>query len=123
MGGVFEAAMGIVIILWGDMIIAMATGMQLIPNYPLYWRTMGLLAFALGFLQIVASQNPSRFAIIPIVACFVRFVLPALSVLQVVATPSMGLILFFSTGADFILATVTFVMLYNEGYINKSILK
>ena len=121
LGGVFEAGMGVVIILWGDLVISIATGMQTVPNYPLYWRTMGLLALALGFLQIVASRNPSKYAIIPAVACGVRFVLPILTVLQVIDTPAMAGILVLSTVFDFILAVMTIVLLHKGGYLSKAI--
>lgn len=112
-GGVFEAFMGLIILLWGDLIVAIATEMHTVPVYPLYWRTMGLLAITLGALQIIASFNPKRYIAIPIAAICVRLFLPVLTALEVINTPSMGLILIISTSFDFILAIVTAVLLYN----------
>lgn len=111
-GGIFEAVMGLVVLLWGDLIVAFSTGMQTVPIYPLYWRTMGLLAIALGTLQIVASLDPQRYIAVPITAICVRLFLPVLTALEVINTPSMGLLLIASTTFDFILAVATLILLY-----------
>ncbi|MFX1604421.1 MAG: hypothetical protein ACFFDD_00795 [Promethearchaeota archaeon] len=119
-GGVFEAIMGVVVLLWGDLIIALSTGMQTVPVYPLYWRTMGLLAIALGTLQIVASLDPQRYIAVPVTAICVRFFLPILTALEVINTPSMGPLLIVSTIFDFILAVATFILLYRAGMLKMS---
>ncbi|MFX1535436.1 MAG: hypothetical protein ACFFDI_14520 [Promethearchaeota archaeon] len=113
-GGLFEAVMGVIILFWGDSIIIFATQMQIVPNYSLYWRTMGLLAIALGSLQIVASYQPKRYVMVPIVACFVRFVLPVLTIIQIFEAPSMTSLLIFSTVFDFLLAAATFFLLFHN---------
>lgn len=111
-GGLFEAVMGLIVLFWGDMIVAIATGMLTVPIYPLYWRTMGILAMTLGALQIVASTNPQRYIIIPVAGIFVRLFLPILTTIQVIDTPSMALVLIISTAFDFVLAIVTAILLY-----------
>ncbi|MFX0044557.1 MAG: hypothetical protein ACFE8Z_01795 [Candidatus Hermodarchaeota archaeon] len=118
-GGLFELVMGLVILLWGDLIISIATG-GLTPTYPLYWRTMGLLAVALGSLQVVASQDARRYVVIPIAASLVRFLLPILTYLQVLETPSMAAMLIVSTVFDFFLAVTTVVLLFQAGLLNRS---
>ncbi|MHA2333023.1 MAG: hypothetical protein ACXAEU_13470 [Candidatus Hodarchaeales archaeon] len=119
LGGVFEGVMGAIILLWGDLIIYSATQMQVVPNYPLYWRVLGLLAMALGTLQIFASFQPERYVIIPLVACFVRFILPILTFLQIFDTPSMFWMLIISTIFDLFLAMITLVLLVYNGLIWK----
>ncbi|MFW9961980.1 MAG: hypothetical protein ACFFCX_00250 [Candidatus Sifarchaeia archaeon] len=104
--------MGLIVLFWGDMIVAIATGMLTVPIYPLYWRTMGILAMTLGALQIVASTNPQRYIIIPVAGIFVRLFLPILTTIQVIDTPSMALVLIISTAFDFVLAIVTAILLY-----------
>ncbi|MFQ5832867.1 MAG: hypothetical protein ACE5H4_09210 [Candidatus Thorarchaeota archaeon] len=116
-GGIFELVMGFAVLAWGDLIVSLATGMTTIPSYPLYWRTMGVLAMALGSLQIVAAQNPQRYVAVPVAACLVRFFLPVLTGLQVIDTPSMATLLIVSTAFDFILALATLVLLYRDGLI------
>ncbi|MFW9943912.1 MAG: hypothetical protein ACFFB7_02855 [Candidatus Sifarchaeia archaeon] len=118
-GGLFELVMGLVILFWGDLVISIATG-GLTPTYPLYWRTMGLLALALGSLQVVASQDPGRYVVIPVAASLVRFLLPILSYLQVLDTPSMAGMLIVSTVFDFFLAVATVVLLFQAGLLNRS---
>ncbi|UCH05425.1 MAG: hypothetical protein JSW05_04465 [Candidatus Thorarchaeota archaeon] len=118
-GGLFELVMGLVILFWGDLIISIATG-GLTPTYPLYWRTMGLLAVALGSLQVVASQDPRRYVAIPITASSVRFLLPILTYLQVLDTPSMAGMLIVSTVFDFLLAVATAVLLFQAGLLNRN---
>ena len=115
-GVLFELVMGLVILFWGDLIIALSTG-GLIPTYPLYWRTMGLLAVALGSLQVVASQNPRRYVAIPIAASCVRFLLPILTYAQILETPSMAGMLVISTVFDFLLAALTMLLLYTLGFL------
>jgi hypothetical protein len=115
-GGLFELVMGLVILFWGDLIIALSTG-GLIPTYPLYWRTMGLLAVAMGSLQVVASQDPRRYVAIPIAASCVRFLLPILTYAQILETPSMTGMLVISTVFDFLLAVLTLFLLYRLGFL------
>jgi hypothetical protein len=59
--------MGVVILFAGDIVISISGGSP-IPIFPLYWRTMGLLAIALGSLQIHASRDIARYVAIPIAA-------------------------------------------------------
>ncbi|MHA2380612.1 MAG: hypothetical protein ACXADO_10565 [Candidatus Thorarchaeota archaeon] len=115
-GGLFELVMGLAILFWGDLIIALSTG-GLTPTYPLYWRTMGLLAAAMGSLQIVASQDPRRYVAIPIAASCVRFLLPILTYAQILETPSMAGMLVISTVFDFLLAVLTLSLLYRMGFL------
>jgi hypothetical protein len=35
-GGIFEAGMGLIILLWGDVIVSFANEMHTVPNYRLY---------------------------------------------------------------------------------------
>ncbi len=117
-GGLFELVMGLAILFWGDLIIALSTG-GLIPTYPLYWRTMGLLAAAMGSLQIVASQDPRRYVTIPVAASCVRLLLPILTYIQVLDTPSMATMLIVSTVFDFFLAVLTVALLLQSGVLSK----
>jgi hypothetical protein len=117
-GGLFELVMGLVILFWGDLIISLSTG-GLTPTYPLYWRTMGLLATALGTLQVVASQDPRRYVAIPIAASCVRLLLPILTYAQVLDTPSMAGMLIASTVFDFMLAAVTMALLVQTGLLSR----
>ncbi|MHA2212019.1 MAG: hypothetical protein ACW992_02530 [Candidatus Thorarchaeota archaeon] len=111
LGGVFELVMGFIVMVWGDTIVAVATGLQTLPNYPLYWRTMGLLAITLGLLQIVAARDPPRYLVIPLAACCVRFFLPVLTIMQAFETPSMSVILLGSTAFDVVLALMTLTLI------------
>lgn len=115
-GGLFELVMGLVILFWGDLIISVSTG-GLTPTYPLYWRTMGLLATAMGSLQVVASQDPKRYVAIPVAASCVRFLLPILTYAQILDTPSMTTMLVISTAFDFLLAVLTMLLLYRMGFL------
>jgi len=115
-GGLFELIMGLAILFWGDLIIALSTG-GLTPTYPLYWRTMGLLAATMGSLQVVASQDPKRYVAIPIAASCVRFLLPILTYAQILETPSMAGMLVVSTVFDFLLAVLTMFLLYRMGFL------
>ncbi len=90
-----------------------------IPVFPLYWRTMGLLAIALGGLQIHAFRDLQRYVAIPIAASCVRLVLPILTYMQMLDSPSMGIALVVSTVFDFLLAVVTLLLLYSIGPLNK----
>ncbi|MFX1416602.1 MAG: hypothetical protein ACFFC0_07300 [Promethearchaeota archaeon] len=118
-GGLFELVMGLVILFWGDLIITLSTG-GLIPTYPLYWRTMGLLAVAMGSLQVVASQDPRRYVAIPIAASIVRFLLPILTYAQILDTPSMAAMLIVSSVFDFLLAVATIALLLQTRILSKS---
>ncbi|UCE11315.1 MAG: hypothetical protein JSW61_05105 [Candidatus Thorarchaeota archaeon] len=111
LGGAFEVVMGAAVMLWGDTIVAMATGLQTIPNYPLYWRTMGLLAVTLGSLQLVAARDPARYIVIPLAACCVRFILPILTIVQAFETPEMAMLLVGSTAFDVMIAMVTLALI------------
>lgn len=117
LGGIFEAFMGLIILFFGDLVISLGTNMQTVPNYPLYWRTMGLLACALGSLQIIASFDPPRYVVIPIAASCVRLLLPILTLLQVADTPSMTSILVISTAFDFVLAIITILLLHKASLL------
>jgi len=110
-GGLFELVMGFVILFAGDIIISISGGTP-IPVFPLYWRTMGLLAIALGSLQIHASRDITRYVAIPIAASCVRLVLPILTYMQILDSPSMSNALIISTAFDFFLAVVTILLLY-----------
>ncbi|MFW9912774.1 MAG: hypothetical protein ACFFEU_09895 [Candidatus Thorarchaeota archaeon] len=110
-GGIFELVMGVVILFAGDIVILISGGSP-IPVFPLYWRTMGLLAIALGSLQIHASRDIARYVAIPIAASCVRLLLPILTYLQLLDSPTMGGALVISTAFDFFLAVVTLVLLY-----------
>ncbi|MFW9800829.1 MAG: hypothetical protein ACFFD9_10355 [Candidatus Thorarchaeota archaeon] len=116
-GGIFELVMGFAVLAWGDLIVSLATGMTTIPSYSLYWRTMGVLAMALGSLQIVAARDPQRYIAVPVAACLVRFFLPVLTGIQVLETPSMATALILSTAFDFILALATLILLHRDGLI------
>jgi hypothetical protein len=115
-GGLFELVMGAVILFAGDIVISFSGGSP-IPIFPLYWRTMGLLAITLGGLQIHASRNVERYVAIPIAASFVRLVLPILTYMQMIDSPTMGGALVVSTVFDFLLAVITLVMLYRIGFL------
>lgn len=115
-GGLFELLMGIVIFFAGDVVIAVSGGSP-IPVFPLYWRTMGLLAIALGSLQTHASRNVERYVAIPIAASCVRLVLPILTYLQMLDSPSMGGALVVSSIFDFLLAVITLLLLYQVGLL------
>ncbi|MFW9847053.1 MAG: hypothetical protein ACFFD6_09910 [Candidatus Thorarchaeota archaeon] len=115
-GGVFELMMGIVILVAGDWVVS-STGGSPVPVFALYWRTLGLLAIALGGLQIHASRNPERYIAIPIAASLVRVFLPILTGLQLMESPSMSIALILSTAFDFALALVTLVLLYMLGLL------
>jgi hypothetical protein len=117
-GGLFELVMGVVILFAGDLVISFSGGSP-VPVFPLYWRTMGLLAITLGGLQIHASRNIERYVAIPIAASLVRLVLPILTYLQMVESPSMGVALVISTVFDFLLAVITIVLLYMVGLLKK----
>ncbi|MFW9967338.1 MAG: hypothetical protein ACFFEA_09310 [Candidatus Thorarchaeota archaeon] len=117
-GGLFELVMGIVILFAGDIMIAISGGYP-IPVFPLYWRTMGLLAITLGGLQIHAFRDLQRYVAIPIAASCVRLVLPILTYMQMLDSPSMGIALVVSTAFDFLLAVVTLLLLYSIGLLNK----
>jgi hypothetical protein len=110
--------MGVVILFAGDMVISISGGFP-IPVFPLYWRTMGLLAITLGSLQIHASRNIARYVAIPIAASCVRLVLPILTYLQMLDSPSMGGALIISTMFDFFLAVVTLVLLHRVGLLSR----
>ncbi|MFX0053286.1 MAG: hypothetical protein ACFFAX_12830 [Promethearchaeota archaeon] len=116
-GGIFELVMGAVIFLAGDIVISISGGYP-IPVFPLYWRTMGLLAITLGSLQIHASRDIARYLAIPIAASCVRLVLPILTYLQMLDSPTMGGALVISTAFDFFLAVVTLVLLYRVGLLS-----
>ena len=118
-GGVFELVMGIVVLLWGDMIVSIATDGYTIPNYALYWRTMGLLAATLGSLQIVAYRDPQKYIVIPLSASFVRLLLPLLTIPQIFDTPSMTLVLVASTAFDFFLAVSTVFLIHSTGLFKR----
>jgi hypothetical protein len=109
--------MGIVILFAGDIVISISGGSP-IPVFPLYWRTMGLLAIALGSLQIHASRDIERYVTIPIAASCVRLVLPILTYLQMLDSPTMSGALVISTAFDFFLAVVTLVLLYRVGLLS-----
>ncbi|MFW9888035.1 MAG: hypothetical protein ACFFER_07635 [Candidatus Thorarchaeota archaeon] len=115
-GGIFELVMGFVILLAGDIVISISGGSP-IPVFQLYWRTMGLLAIALGSLQIHASRDIARYVAIPIAASCVRLLLPILTYLQLLDSPTMGGALVISTAFDFFLAVVTLVLLYRVGLL------
>ncbi|MFX1262571.1 MAG: hypothetical protein ACFFAZ_10815 [Promethearchaeota archaeon] len=116
-GGIFELVMGIVILFAGDIVISISGGSPT-PVFPLYWRTMGLLAIALGSLQIHASRDIKRYVAIPIAASCVRLVLPILTYLQMLDSPTMGGALVISTAFDFFLAVATLVLLYRVGLLS-----
>jgi len=108
--------MGIVILFAGDIVISISGGYP-VPVFPLYWRTMGLLAITLGALQIHAFRDIQRYVAIPIAASCVRLVLPLLTYMQLVDSPTMGGALVVSTVLDFLLAVITLVMLYRIGLL------
>ncbi|MFX0107992.1 MAG: hypothetical protein ACFE7R_06900 [Candidatus Hodarchaeota archaeon] len=120
LGGGFEFIMGIVVMLWGDLVVYLSTGMTIMPTYALYWRSMGLLAVALGSLQLVASNDPQRYIAVPIAAIFVRLLLQILTFIQVVATPSMALMLIAFSLFDLLLAVLTLLYLYRTGLLRRS---
>ena len=115
-GGLFELLMGVVILVAGDIVIEVSGGSP-IPVFPLYWRTMGLLAIALGSLQVHSSHDLKRYTAIPIAASCVRLVLPVLTYMQMLDSPSMGGALVLSTAFDFLLAIITLILLYQVGLL------
>jgi hypothetical protein len=111
--------MGVVILFAGDIVISISGGSP-VPVFPLYWRTMGLLAITLGGLQIHASRDIERYVAIPIAASCVRLVLPILTYMQLIDSPTMGGALIVSTGFDFLLAITTLMLLFRIGFLRIS---